>query len=146
MSIKGIGGSIEIKLFGYENANSDNSSDANWLKSKIKISSGPFQGEFDATLTTSDFSCFEQELIQVLSNLNGKARFQTDEDWLSFDVEIGFLGTAVVQGTAKANDGSRTNLVFSFETDQSYLQQTMRALSDITQTFPVQRKDEASRS
>ena len=141
--IKGTNGSISIELLGYENAAAQNASDANWLKTRIKVISGPFCGEIAATMTTHDFSYFEKELIELLLNLKGKAKFQTNEEWLSFEIEIGALGTAIVRGTAKANDGSRSSLAFSFETDQSYLEQTRQLLSSITQNFPVQRKEEA---
>lgn len=138
--IKGNGGSISIDVLGYENAAASNDSDANWLRSKIKVAAGPFSGETDAALTTQDFVYFERELAEVLRTLKGKATFQTDEDALRFEVEMSSRGTATVSGAAKAGGGLQASLRFSFETDQSYLAQTKRALAEVTENFPIQQR------
>lgn len=141
ISIEGNGGSISIEVFGYENATASNDSDANWLRSRIRVAAGPFSGETDAALTTQDFVYFERELTEVLRTLKGKATFQTDEDSLRFDVEMGSRGTATVSGAAKASGGgSQASLRFAFETDQSYLAQTKRALAEMVKHFPVQQQ------
>ena len=140
MPIEGTGGSILIEVLGYENAATSNESDANWLRCRIKIATGPFSGEIDAALTTQDFAYFERELTEVLRTLKGKATFQTDEDGLRFEVEMGSRGVAMVSGAAKAKGGSRASLSFSFETDQSFLAQTKRALAEVVEHFPVQQR------
>lgn len=134
--IEGNGGSILIEVFGYENVAASNESDANWLRARIKIFAGPFSGVIDAALTTQDFFYFDRELAEVLRTFKGKAVFQTDEDWLCFEVEMGSLGTANVRGTAKAI-GSRSSLMFSFNTDQSYLTNTKRAVAEVTEKFSI---------
>lgn len=138
--IEGSGGSISIEVLGYENPTASNDSDANWLRSRIRIAAGPFSGETDAALTTQDFVYFERELAEALRTLKGKATFQTDEDSLRFDVEMSSRGAATVSGAVKAGGGSQASLRFSFETDQSYLAQTKRALGEIVEHFPVQHR------
>jgi hypothetical protein len=135
--ISGHGGSISIEVLGYENTAATNESDANWLKSRIRIVAGPFSGELDASLTTQDFVYLERELTDVLRTFEGKATFQTDEDWLYFQIEMGSRGAAIISGALKANSGSRTSLSFSFETDQSYLTQTKHALAQVLKCFPI---------
>lgn len=135
--IEGTGGSISIEVLGYENAAASNESDANWLKSRIKVVAGPFSGEFDAALTTQDFVYFERELNELLRSLQGKATFQTDEEWLRFEVVMGSRGTCTVSGAAKTSSGSQASLRFAFESDQSWLAETMRALAEVVENFPV---------
>jgi hypothetical protein len=137
VTIEGSGGSILIEVIAYENAAASNKSDANWLTSKIKVAAGPFSGEFRATLTTQDFACFDRELIELLRTLQGKATFQTDEEWLRLEIEMGSRGTCVVSGLAKSNDMPETSLKFAFESDQSWLAQTKRAVGEVLESFPV---------
>ncbi|MBM5811370.1 MAG: hypothetical protein FJ191_05310 [Gammaproteobacteria bacterium] len=135
--IAGTGGSITIKVIGYENPAAGNDSDANWLRSTVRVSVGPFAGDIDGSLTTQDFAYFERELSEVLRTLQGQATFQTDEDWLRFEVGMGSRGTATVSGVVKAGGGSHASLRFSFETDQSFLGETNRALGAVAKDFPV---------
>jgi hypothetical protein len=135
--ITGSDGSIRIEVLGYENPIAENDSDANWLRSRIRVAVGSFSGETDAALTTQDFAYFERQLAEVLRTLQGKATFQTDEDSLRFEVWMGSLGTATVSGAVKATSGSQASLRFSFETDQSYLAQTELELVEVTKEFPI---------
>lgn len=135
--IAGTGGSVTIEVIGYENPAAGNDSDANWLRSTVRVSVGPFAGDIEGSLTTQDFAYFERELSEVLRTLQGKATFQTDEDWLRFEVGMGSRGTATVSGVVKAGGGSQASLRFSFETDQSYLGETNRALGAVAKDFPV---------
>jgi len=137
--ILGSSASITIHVRGYENPAAANDSDANWLRSTVSISAGPFAGEIEGSLTTQDFAYFERELTEALRTFHGKATFHTDEDWLRFEVSMDSRGTATVSGIAKAGAGSQTGLTFSFETDQTYLGETQRALGDMAGQFPVKK-------
>ena len=75
----------------------------------------------------------------MLRILHGKITFQTDEEGLSFEIEMSARGTAKVVGFAKADGESKATLQFSFETDQSYLAETKRALTEMVKHFPVQK-------
>lgn len=135
--IAGTGALVRIEVIGYENPAAGNDSDANWLRSTVRVSVGPFAGDIEGSLTTQDFAYFERELSEVLRTLQGKATFQTGEDWLRFEVGMGSRGTATVSGVVKAGGGSQASLRFSFETDQSYLRETNRALGAVAKDFPV---------
>ncbi len=135
--IAGIGGSIIIQVISYENPTASNDSDANWLRTAVRVSVGPFAGDIDGSVNTHDFAYFERELSEMLLTLRGKATFQTDEDWLRFEVGMGSRGTATVSGVVKARGGLQASLRFSFETDQSYLVDTKRALGEMANDFPI---------
>jgi hypothetical protein len=134
--LEGHGGSVSIEIRDYENAAASDVSDANWLSSRISVTAGPFRGEFDAALTAQDLTYFRNGLAALLETLKGKAEFRSDEEWLSFDIDMQSLGTARVKGIAKANDGSESSLAFSFETDQSYLGKTKAAVDTAVGRFP----------
>jgi hypothetical protein len=140
MSIEGTGDSISIEVLGYENAAASNESDANWLRSKVRVAAGPFSGDANGALTTQDFVYFERELTEMLRTLQGKATFQTDEDWLRFEIRMGSRGTATISGAVKASGASQASLRFSFETDQSFLGSTKRGLAEITANFPIKQQ------
>jgi len=140
VSIAGDGGSISIEVLGYENASASDDSDANWLISRIAVVAGPFSGQLSVALTTQDFAHFRRDLVEALRTLTGKAVFQTDEDSLRFQVEMGSRGTAKVSGIAQVIAGYRASLTFAFETDQSYLTQARSALDAVVENFPVQRR------
>ena len=42
-------------------------------------------------------------LAEVLKDLKGTAVFQTDEEWLQFDIVMGRTGTATVSGEMSAS-------------------------------------------
>lgn len=135
--INGQGGTISIDVMSYENPTAKDTSDANWLSSRIEVTAGPFSGRFNATLTTQDFVCFRDEMEALLNQLKGKATFQTDEDWLGFHIEMQTRGTAKVTGIAKVHGEPKASLSFAFETDQSLLAQTKSALDAVVEKFPI---------
>jgi len=90
--IEGTGSSISIDVLGYENAAANNDSDANWLRSKVRVATGPFSGEIDAAFTTQDFAYFERANGSAsdstrrsdISNLRGLAAVR-GQDVLAWD-------------------------------------------------------------
>jgi hypothetical protein len=134
--IKGDGGLIVISIMNYERPQADNQSDANWLTSAVDITVGPFSGRFGLSLTTQDFVRFNTDLDQMLRTLKGKSIFQTDEDALYLEIEMGSLGHAKVSGIAR-DSITQSELIFKFPTDQSYLLQTKTALAEVVTRFPV---------
>jgi hypothetical protein len=135
--IEGNGCSISVLVEGYEREFSEEFSDANWLKCRIKLGIGAFSAEFDATMTTHDFVEFQEDLSKVMRDLLGLATFRTDEEWLSIDIEMNARGAAHVRGAAQVYGLPKANLIFEFETDQSYLSQTYVQLKKVAQNFPI---------
>lgn len=135
--IKGNEGIVSIHISGYSNPRATDSDDANWLSAEIEIAVGCFTGKYPASPTTQDFSRFQESLELVLETLSGKALFSTMEGWLQLQIDMTRRGTATVSGEAVALQAPRIALEFSFESDQSYLQETLRAVRLAVQNFPV---------
>lgn len=136
-TIRGGGNEVKITVLGYERESAIEVSDANWLKARIAIRVGPFNADYEAALTTHDFVEFTENLAKVTANLEGQAAFRTDEDWLSLDVELNKRGAATVQGIAKVHGSPSASLSVRFDTDQSYLSQTLAECRQIVRNFPV---------
>jgi len=135
--IKGYNGSVEIEVSRYERPEAKDPSDANWLSTTVDVRVGPFTGHYAATLTTYDFAAFRTELEALLAGKIVKAVFAGDEGWLRLEITIGPCGSGKVNGEASCNQGVKSKLSFSFETDQTFMAETLRSLMIIVKTFPV---------
>lgn len=62
MPINGLGGSILIEVIGYEKPVARNDSDANWLRSRIRVAAGSFSAEADSRDLFS-FFCYQPRFI-----------------------------------------------------------------------------------
>ncbi len=141
--IEGGGCFVSVVVEGYEREISENFSDANWLKCRIKVCIGAFSADIDATMTTHDFVEFQNDLSKSLKTLSGIAAFRTDEEWLSIDIEMNARGAAHIRGSVQMHGLPKANLTFEFETDQSYLSQTCVQLRNVVQNFPIRGRSDA---
>lgn len=137
ITIKGENGSVCIQVLRYEHAKAENSSDANWLTSTVQLTVGSFSANLSLNLTTQDFRHFHHDLTKMLETLSGKAIFETPEEGIVFEIEMGSRGNAKVRGKAAEHASSRSTLTFEFDTDQSYLALAKTSLAEVIQNFPV---------
>lgn len=130
---------VTVEVFGYENPSAEDISDANWIRCQVKVKIGEreFSADFPASLTTHDFAQFREELDTVLGSLDGTASFLTDEEALCLSVVVHGTGRAEVKGVAQVCDNPQASLNFSFESDQSFLNQTLHDLQALIEKFPV---------
>lgn len=137
--INGNGASIAIEVFGYERHSAQNVSDANWLNCRVNANFGQFTGNYEASFTTFDFCRFRDELKPLLATMNGTAAFVTDEEALSCTIQFMRTGTAILKGRAQVQGRTAVILSFSFESDQSFLADTLRGVESVVQTFPIKK-------
>ncbi len=135
--INGHDGSVVVEVSGYERPEAIYGSDANWLSSTIEVTAGPFYGRYAATLTTHDLAAFGVELEALVAGKQSKAAFTTDEGWLTLEIAIAPRGCGKVNGEALCARGPIAKLSFEFETDQTYLANAMRAVTDTVGVFPI---------
>jgi hypothetical protein len=136
IDIKGNSGSVVIRVKDYERPNADDESDANWLVTSVEVTAGQLSGGASLSLETHDFVRFAATLDETLRDLKGKAVFQTCEDGLYFEIEMGSLGNAKICGKLR-DRVTQSELMFQFDTDQTYLSQSKIELTKILQHFPV---------
>jgi hypothetical protein len=94
-----------------------------WVETEVALRVGPFAANYRATFLLDELQTFVSELEEALKAVAGTARFDRVEDQLVFSVEMGHRGTAAVTGTAREDPVGA--LAFTFDTDQSYLQQAL---------------------
>lgn len=140
IEIAGHGGSIKVEALRYENPSAKDLSDANWLSCNVQARIGSFSGNFSGSFTTNDFVQFRDELRGLLSRKSDTASFLTDEEQLRIKLEVGRTGTVQIEGSAQTYGMPQASLSFSFESDMSFLDQTLRDLEKLIRSFPVKEK------
>lgn len=135
--IAGPGARCTIHVLGYENPTAQDPSDANWLSCCVSLRCDRFSAECPAAFSTQDFGALAEELRTVLGSVTGAASFHADEEVLSLSINLGRTGNASVSGVLRLPGSTHGMLSFSFESDQTYLSETLRHLEALTRTFPA---------
>jgi hypothetical protein len=130
-------GSLVIEISGYERPGAEDQDDANWLRSEVTIKIGPFSGAFKSAFMTYDLIGLHDRLKNGLAALSGTLSFQNTEHDIAFDIEFDKRGAATISGTAHPHRTPEASLKFGFDTDQSYLAQTLSQLEAVLRKFPV---------
>jgi hypothetical protein len=130
VSVSGRTGKITIEVSRYERPDAEQPSGKNWLVGKIQVQVGPFLAAYNVRLETYDFADFCSEIEKMLGESSATARFECAEEWLKMSIAVATRGAVTVRGVAKSLDCLGTNLSFSFNSDQSC----------INQLFPDQRE------
>lgn len=136
-SVNGEGGRLTVEVLGYENSRPQTVSDANWLRARIRFDAGGCALRIEAALTTQDVKYFFDELEGVLSSLDGSASLTTHEEAIGLRVKLTKTGAAHVSGELKELGAAKVKVEFEFESDQSYLGQTLAELRGIQLMYPV---------
>ena len=131
IEIAGHGGYLKIEILEYENPSAQDLSDANWLSCNVIARVGAFSSSLNASFTTHDFVQFRNELQELMAKQKSTASFITDEEQLSLRVDMGNAGIVSVEGTLQTYDMPRASLVFSFESDMSFLAKTISGLRNL---------------
>ena len=142
MEIRGHRGHIKIEVRGYERPETTDEDDANWLAAGCDVAVGEFSCTLGLSLVTSDFVRFLAQLERAVDSLNATATFTTLEEGLQVEIKFTHAGHADLFGHARSQTSlvpDQSVLSFSFETDQSFLAQTVRELKEIVKQFPVRK-------
>jgi hypothetical protein len=111
--------------------------DGNWVDSDIEISIGGFKGKFIANLRTDEYSRFHKQLVNLKSNLYGKASFDSIEHWLSLNISGDGLGHLKVECEAMDDAGIGNTLRFNLEIDQTEIDCITKNIEKILKKFPI---------
>ncbi len=142
MEIGGHGGHIKIDVQGYQWPESSDEDDANWLVAGCNVTVGEFSCTLRLSLVTRDFAEFLAQLEKAVDSLDSTAVFTTLEDGLHIEIKFNHVGHANLFGRVRSQTSlvpDQSVLSFSFETDQSFLAQTVRELREIAVKFPIRK-------
>ena len=134
--IRGHGGHCTIDVLRYENDAAQNVNDANWLSCHVAVAGPRCRIETAAAFTTHEIKDFTESLRRAVQTLDGTAAFETMEQALTLRIQVSKSGTAKVAGVLRVDEVWTVNVSFAFESDQSFLQDTVRQLDAIGRVFP----------
>lgn len=138
VSVAGHSCRLMLGVIAYQFPKEQSGPDANWLEGEAKLDAGT-TGRFHANhrvwLRTDDLEQFRNELREVVSSLNGTATMRHFEEQVGCTVD---LKNGRGSLTAFINEHIGCELrVRDYQTDQSYLQETLRELDAVVKAFPV---------
>jgi|ERR1022692_3395617 hypothetical protein len=136
-ALRGEGTELDISVVSYERTAADNQSDANWLHCKVTGVFGAFRCSGEYSMMTSEFVEFEDAVRSGIEGRSTKVCFSTMEEGLGWDIEFNGRGQTTVSGFVKSTGNPKATLSSSFQSDQSYLQQTLSELIAVNRQFPI---------
>jgi hypothetical protein len=95
--------------------------DGNWVYATVKVAARAFRGEFEAQLRAEEFVRFRDQLQVLYETLNGGAKFETMEGWLTVDIQGDGKGHFRAGCIAVDQPGIGNRLTFGLDFDQTEL-------------------------
>lgn len=135
--IEGNGARLVIEVLSYERESAIDESDANWLRCKAQGIFDGFSCKCEYSILTNDFREFEASLRGMIEGRSANAYFSTTEEGLGLELERDSAGHCKVSGFLRSFGMPKSKLEFVFESDQSYLRQTLAELVRVNERFPV---------
>lgn len=138
LTFNGIGGRVVFDVLDYERPEgAPDFHDANWISMRVSVTAGVFSGSFGVSIGSYEFVELQRQLREALDRLSGTVSFESMEGDLLLRIEFGQRGRAMVTGEAKPSSAQQGRLIFSFETDQTFLSQAADQLGVLIRRFPV---------
>ncbi len=134
--IRGDSGVLVLRTLGYEQRPGADSDDRNWLRAHYKVMVRNFSSEGDLSVQTFDLKRLHSELAHSLETMSGLVSFAPIEPVLHFEIRFEHRGRAQVSGVAEEIRKAKCALSFCFDTDQSFLSESLAQLSRILISFP----------
>ena len=135
--LRGEGGIVAVEVLRYENPDSPDATDRNWLACQVTVDVPPFSGAFAVSLLADDLIDLGTALREFLDGSHEELSFEPFEQWISFRIAKRSRGHAEVTGTLRATVERRAELSFSIVSDQSYLSATLSSLEGLQHDFPM---------
>ncbi len=136
-----VGGSererVAIRVLGRMHPGATDYWDGNWLLSPIEVAVGGFVGRAQAGLRTEELRSFREGLEKLYKTLEGEARLDSMEEWLSLDCRGDGLGHVEVRGSVRDEPGVGNELTFRLSLDQTFLPPIITSLSGVEAVYPV---------
>ena len=111
--------------------------DLNWIKTRITIKAGVFNGQYIADFMTTDFELLKRDLKRLYKDLHGEAKFEPLEGQLILHLLADGLGHFEVTCIAQDQPGFGARISFKLHIDQSDLPGLIDEIDKITKAFPM---------
>ncbi|GAC1657267.1 MAG: hypothetical protein NVS4B3_23650 [Gemmatimonadaceae bacterium] len=112
--------------------------DSNWVEGRVALRAGGFRAGVAATLRTTDFMEFRQQLETLHRTLGGEAQFNTLEEWLALRLSGDAVGHVAIRGELRDEPGTGNTLAFELRgMDQTHLSPVIASLRRVEEMFPT---------
>ena len=111
--------------------------DRNWIKTRIIIKAGVFNGQFVAEFMTTDFELLKRDLKKLYKDLEGEAKFEPREGQLKLNFLADGLGHFEIKCIAQEAISSGARISFELHIDQTELSRLINEIDIITKAFPI---------
>jgi hypothetical protein len=131
------GGFLNITLLGRSHPGAADYWDGNWLRAAVKVEAGGFRGSVSGDLRANELAQFLHQFAGLQKSLQGTAKFETMEGWLSIQVTGDGRGHMEFRCTVLDEPGVGNSLDCTLASDQSFTATTIAELAEAVQEFPV---------
>ena len=128
---------VRLEPINLPNPNAELDWDRNYLRTKVTVKAGPFNGQFISEFMTTDFEMFKRDLLKLENDFNGSVTFEPVEQQLVLKIKGDGLGHFEVDCIATPEPHLGQSLEFSLTFDQTQIKEYVRQLHKITKAFPV---------
>ena len=111
--------------------------DRNWVRTKVTVKGGFFNGQFTADFMTTDFELFKRDVKNLDKDFKGTAKLEPLEGQLILNIAGDGLGHFETRCQATDQPGCGGTLSFTLSFDQTELARLISELDKITKAFPI---------
>lgn len=129
----GIGDYVSLGNIDFEGSPDNFTAAGGFLRTKISIRVGAFNGAYLASVRMDDLQDFLNQLKSLYQSLDGKAHFSCLEDWLQIEIEGDKNGH--FQAACIADDNKGNRLYFTLFIDQTDLKDSIYQLKQVISAF-----------
>jgi hypothetical protein len=131
---------ISIEPLGYVYMDSEDAYSRNLISTRIIFTAGKFHGDYIGEFETADYAYFKEGLVRINVDLNGFARFDGLEPYLTLKIQGDGLGHFKCDCSAIHNPGyDQTELTFVLHFDQTQIPTLVKQLDSILNEFPIKK-------
>jgi hypothetical protein len=128
---------LTIRIVSRMHPGADDYWDGNWLVSPVEVRVGGFTGRVAAGLRAEELARLREGLEALYASLEGEARLESLEDWVTLTCRGDGKGHVDVRGTVVDRPGVGNTLEFRLALDQTQLPPIIDQLRAVEHTFPV---------
>jgi hypothetical protein len=127
---------IQITVFENDGTGGESSEDTEWVAGQYEIHLVNFHGANKITFRTIDFRKFLASFRACLKSYSGQAVLENIDGNLNVELLFRDTGKVNVRGMAWMLEHAEARLIFSFESDATFLRPVCDDLETLVKAFP----------
>jgi|SRR3989339_168176 len=135
--IKGDNGDVIVEIIRRNDYGSEEYYDANWLSTRINVNILGYNASFNGDIQTTEIESFMNQVEKMYNMSSNEAIFSTIEGIIEIKGKKNTLGHIEWICETRYPAGIGATLLFSINSDQSFLPNLISQLKNILKIFPV---------